>query len=366
MNETDQSSILSDKVSSAFRVNQPLFIKGSGTKFLQGRSVEGNSVNVVEHRGITEYTPTELVITARAGTLLNEIESQLLDAGQMLPFEPPHLGENATLGGTIACGLSGPRRPYTGAARDMVLGMRMINGRGEILHFGGQVMKNVAGYDVSRLMVGAQGTLGIILDVSLKVLPMPEYEVTLSHETNAYDAIRTMNQLAKRPLPLSAACFIPRIDNEVGQESGQLWLRLSGVDTAVNTAVNEIGGETHDQYQQFWLDLRERNLPFFKQTGIQKEHALWRLSLPPASPPLDLSGPCLVDWGGAQRWLISRESPERIHKVVNSSGGHAALYSTSGVLLPPLASEIAKLHQRVKNAFDPKGILNPGRLYEDL
>lgn len=362
-NNIDHSEKLAEQVRVAFEESTPLCVTGSGSKLLQGLPVKGTPVNVFEHQGVTEYESSELVITARAGTPLAEIETQLAEAGQMLPFEPPHLGEGATLGGTIACGVSGPRRPYTIAARDAVLGVRMINGRGETLTFGGQVMKNVAGYDVSRLMVGAQGTLGVLLDVSIKVLPVPECDSTLCLNMGASDAIEKMNQWASKPIPLSAACYLPHVDgkNEGVKEGGQLWVRLSGVESAVKAAAQKIGGEKIETGQQFWLDLREQNLAFFKQTD-----AVWRLSLPPASPPLTLSGSCLIDWGGAQRWLVTPASKDEVQQVASALGGYAILYDSHGAELPPLASGLRVIHQRVKDAFDPNGILNPGRLYKGL
>ncbi|WP_455218384.1 glycolate oxidase subunit GlcE [Kaarinaea lacus] len=364
MSDSDLGNSLAEQVINAYRERSTLCINGNGSKSREGRKVEATSINVSDHRGIIDYTPTELVITARAGTLLTNIEAELASAKQMLPFEPPHLGEGATLGGTIACGLSGPRRPYAGAARDMVLGMRVINGRGEVLRFGGQVMKNVAGYDVSRLMVGAQGTLGVLLDISIKVSPMPECERTLCLPMTDKQAIEVMNQWAGKPVPLSAACFVPDTDSQSGQ--GKLWLRLSGVETAVKSATNLVGGELIELGKQFWLDLKERRLDFFRLAELQQEGALWRLSLPPAVPPPALAGATLIDWGGAQRWLISGEPPDKIHQTVTAIGGYATRYSSSGAQLPPLNPTLRKLHQRVKEAFDPEGVLNPGRLYEGL
>jgi glycolate oxidase FAD binding subunit len=365
--DIDCSKELAEQVRKAFSEDTPLCITGGGTRILEGRLVEGKPLSVLGQHGIIEHEPSELVITARAGTPLADIESQLAETSQMLTFEPPYLDRQvdangngaATLGGTIACGLSGPRRPYAGAARDVVLGVRIINGRGEILSFGGQVMKNVAGYDVSRLMVGAQGTLGILLDVSLKVLPVPECEQTLCLEMSEEDAIQAMNHWAGQSVPLSATCFVPQ---ETGQQkTGQLWLRLSGVETALKSAAKKIGGENVIENQQFWYDLRERKLEFFRQAD-----PLWRLSLPPASPILNLPGSCLIDWGGAQRWLKTQASVEEVQSVATKLGGHATLYHSEGARLHPLTSGLHGLHLRLKETFDPKNILNPGRLYEGL
>ncbi len=371
---------MTEQVRKAFDEVTPLCITGGGTKTLEGRTVEGRPLSVLEHHGIIEYAPSELVITARAGTPLVDIETRLAESNQMLSFEPPHLDREvnkqvdvdangkATIGGTIACGLSGPRRPYAGAARDVVLGTRIINGRGEVLSFGGQVMKNVAGYDVSRLMVGAQGTLGVLLDVSLKVLPVPECDHTLCLEMSEKDAIRVMNQLAGKPVPLSAACYLPPDNGGDSHASkpGQLYLRLSGVESSLKAAAKKIGGDHTKQSQQFWQDLRERKLEFFELSDPEQTNRLWRLSLPPASPVLNLPGSCLIDWGGAQRWLKTQAAIEDVHSAAAQLGGHATLYHPQGAQFSPLTPGLRVLHQRLKANFDPKNILNPGRLYEGL
>jgi len=309
------------------------------------------------------------VITARAGTPRTERDNARAERGQMLPFEPPHLGDAATLGGTIACGLSGPRRPSAGAARDFMLGVRMINGQGEVLKFGGQVMKNVAGYDVSRLMVGAQGTLGVLLEASLKVLPRPVCEKSLLVEMDAVAAIETMTHLVNASLPLSAACHLPT----TSQQPAQLYLRLSGAQEAVVAAVTRIQKELadfsimeqqDDEANIFWQDLRERRLPFFTDA-----HALWRLSVPPATPVFDeatLLGDCLLDWSGAQRWLKTDASIDVVQTAAQKMGGHATLFNEQDAIFAPLSPALEKIHRQVKAAFDPAGILNPGRLYEGL
>jgi glycolate oxidase FAD binding subunit len=354
---------LADKVKQAFADETPLRIVGGDSKLQLGSAVNARPFPVNEHRGIIEYQPTELVITARAGTPLRELEAVLAESGQMLPFEPPHLGEEATLGGTIACGLSGPRRAFTGSARDFTLGVRMINGRGEVLQFGGQVMKNVAGYDVSRLMVGAQGTLGVLLDVSLKVLPCAEHEVTLSVEMDAQAAVDAMAYFTGAALPLSAACHLP-----AGSSTpAQLRLRLSGAESALMAATETIR-QTLPQAQElatdtateFWRDLRERCLPFFTEN-----QNLWRLSVPPATPVDSherLEGDCLLDWAGGQRWLTTTAPEEVVHTAAKTMDGHADHYQKDATVFAPLSPALAAVHRRIKNAFDPKGILNPGRL----
>jgi glycolate oxidase FAD binding subunit len=349
----DQNNDLQEIIKKAYTDQTPLKIIGKGTKSFYGYPVPGKTLNISNYRGIVNYEPSELVLTARAGTPLREIEATLETAHQMLAFEPPYYGENATLGGTIACGFSGPRRPYAGAARDFVLGIKVINGKGESLTFGGQVMKNVAGYDISRLMVGALGTLGVLLEISLKVLPKPAYEITLNFATDVEEAIAKMNQYAAKSLALSAACYL----------DGQLYLRLSGMKSGVMAARHQLGGDELTQGPQFWHDLREHQLNFFKDNS-----PLWRLSLAPNTPPLDLPGHGFLDWGGAQRWLKSDAPADQIRAAVAAVGGHATLFrhgEKAPQIFHPLPTPLAALHRQIKKAFDPKNILNQGKLYSE-
>ena len=310
-NNADISQKLADAVREAAANHALLAIQGNGTKAFYTGALSGTPLDVTGHRGVVSYEPTELVITARAGTPLAEIEAALAERGQMLGFEPPYFGEAATLGGTIACGFSGPRRPYAGAARDFVLGAKIINGKGEILRFGGQVMKNVAGFDVSRLMVGAFGTLGVLLEVSLKVLPKPARELTLAFEMNAAEAVKQMNAWAAQPLPLSAACHA----------DDTLYFRLSGTESGVRAAQAKLGGNAVENSERFWREIREHRLNFF-----QNGSPLWRLSIPSATPPIDLPGKWLTDWGGAQRWLKSDTPAADIRQETEEVGGHATLF----------------------------------------
>ncbi len=351
---------LSEQVREAAAGGTPVRIVGGDSKAFYGRAVETTAtLSLTDYRGIVHYAPTELVITAHAGTPLVEIEATLAAKGQMLAFEPAYFDGAAdgvaTLGGTVACALSGPRRPYTGAVRDFVLGVRLLNGKGEILRFGGEVMKNVAGYDLSRLMVGALGTLGVLLDISLKVLPRPTSELTVVlEETDAAQAIAHMNHWAGQPLPLSASAY----------ESGRLYLRLSGTASGVATARAKLGGERLTDDVAFWLGLREHTLPFFSTAA-----PLWRLSLPPATIPLTLNGAQFIDWGGAQRWLHSTAEPETIRTLTAAAGGHASLFCGGdhhGEVFHPLPAPIAQLHRRLKQALDPVGVFNPGRMYTDF
>jgi glycolate oxidase FAD binding subunit len=346
----DHTSKLTARVQAAHAAGTPLRIAGSGSKAWLGRRVEGEVLSMAEHLGILSYEPTELVLTARAGTPLAEIEAALAEKGQCLAFEPPHYGDAATLGGTIACNLSGPGRPYLGAARDFVLGTRILNGKGELLRFGGEVMKNVAGYDVSRLMAGAQGTLGVLLEISLKVLPQPRAETTLALEMGAATAVARFNAWAGQPLPVSATCH----DGE------RAYVRLAGAEAAVEEASRRLGGERIEDGAEYWAALREQRHPFFQAAGT-----LWRLSLPPASR-LDASlGSQVIDWGGAQRWVFS-EQP--LWETAAAAGGHATRYrgTDPAQVFQPLTPTMLALQRRIKAAFDPKGILNPGRLYPEL
>ena len=355
MNRQDQeiSAQLQVAVNQAREAGTPLCIRGGGSKEFYGRKPLGELLDVSPHQGIVNYEPTELVITARAGTSLREIEQTLADANQMLPFEPPHFGDTATLGGTIACNLSGPRRPYAGAARDFVLGTQVLNGRGEILSFGGEVMKNVAGYDISRLMCGALGTLGILLEVSLKVLPRAESELTLVYQTHVEDALETLHDWGRKPYPVSASCF----------DGDSLTVRLSGEARAVEAARKLMGGETLAEGELFWRKLGEQSHGFFASS-----QPLWRISLASDSPPMDLEGKWLYEWGGAQRWLVSNAQAETIRESAAMAGGHATSFrgGDRDQVFESLPKGLMAIHRRLKQAFDPQGILNPGRMYKEL
>ncbi|EGH00280.1 Glycolate dehydrogenase2C FAD-binding subunit GlcE [gamma proteobacterium IMCC2047] len=353
-NDFDNSEQMQAQINEAIANKQALVIRGGRSKDFLGRKVGCTHLNTSAHRGVTKYEPGELILTARSGTPLQEIKSLLAEQGQMLAFEPPSFGAKATLGGTIACGLSGPRRPYAGSARDFVLGTKIINGKGEILKFGGEVMKNVAGYDVSRLMTGAYGTLGLLLEISLKIMPSPEQETTLVFDYSAEQAIKYVNQLASQPLPLSAACHF---DNK-------LYLRLSGLTVSVNAACQELGGEILSDAESFWEKFREQQLEQF-----QTDKSFWRISVPPTTAPLPLSGNTIIDWGGGLRWLASDEAPQTVRNTAQKAGGHATLFKNHdgfGEVFQPLEPAIKQLHINLKRAFDPHDILNPGRMYLDI
>lgn len=345
---------LQQQVQSAAASRSPLLICGGNSKSFYGRATSGDTLSLDGHQGIIDYTPSELVVSVRAGTLLSELQAELAKEAQMLPFEPPHFGETATLGGCIASGISGPRRPYTGAVRDFVLGVNCINGKGEYLRLGGQVMKNVAGYDLSRTLTGSLGTLAVLLDAHLKVLPRPPLETTLLQHCSAATAVELFNRWAGQPLPLSGACYL----------DGALYVRLSGMTEGVQAAVNTVGGEPLDNATQFWNQLREQQLPFFSG-----ETPLWRLSVPAATPPLALDGAMLLDWGGAQRWLKTDLPADAVRHCVTAAGGHATLFrggDRDSAVFQPLQPAMLALHQRLKHSLDPVGIFNPGRMYPDL
>jgi glycolate oxidase FAD binding subunit len=349
-----------EQVLAAARERRPLRIRGGGTKDWYGQRIDGDILDTRAHAGIVDYEPTELVITARCGTPLADVEAALAERGQMLAFEPPHFGAGATFGGAVAAGLAGPRRAGSGAVRDFVLGARLMDGNGEVLRFGGQVMKNVAGYDVARLLAGSLGTLGLLLDVSVKVLPRAVREATLRFDDiGEIAAIRKLNEWAGQPLPVSASCW----------HDGVLALRLSGAGAAVDHAIRvlgALGGSVMPDCARFWADVREGRHAFFAG-----DTPLWRLSVPSTVGAIVLGGPQCIEWGGAQRWLRApgdAASAQRIRATVTAAGGHATLFrggdKSSGVF-QPLAPAIARIHARLKASFDPAGVFNPGRMYEE-
>jgi len=354
MDGRDISAALQQQVMDALRDATPLDIVGGGSKSFLGRAGHAMQIDVSSHRGIVDYDPRELVLTARSGTTLETIETALAEVKQMLAFEPPHFGSSATLGGTIACGLSGPRRPYSGSARDFVLGSKLLNGRGEILGFGGRVMKNVAGYDISRLMAGAFGTLGIMLEISLKVLPRAPASITVASACSPAEAIASMCGLLNKPYPVDGACY----DGE------RSYVRISGSTQAVREARNKIPGDIVDDAEQFWHALREHELPFFKKVGT-----LYRIMVKPATAPLDIEGSWLLDWGGAQRWLNSNEDIAAIRHRTEQAGGHVTIFRGEDNVaekFQPMPAPMLAIHQRLKAGFDPKNIFNRGRMYAGL
>jgi glycolate oxidase FAD binding subunit len=353
----DASEALAERIRRAEAEGTPLRIVGGDTKAFYGRNVQGEALSTREHRGITEYDPVELIVSVRTGTPLHELEAALAANGQMLPCEPPHFGEDATVGGMIATGLSGPRRPWAGSVRDFVLGTRIITRQGSEQRFGGQVMKNVAGYDLSRLMVGAQGTLGLLTEVSMKVLPLPGASRSLHLDMPLAQALVKLSEWGRQPLPITAAAWL----------DGALHLRLEGGPSSVAATAERLGGD--ELKPDFWAALNEQRLAFFARDDGR---ALWRLSLPHHTPVLELPGvndaDVLYDWAGAQRWLRSDLDAATLREVVSRAGGHATCWRGANGQpvdepFTPLAPVLAKYHQNLKAELDPKGIFNPGRLY---
>lgn len=350
--QQDCSLELAATIAEAGAAGRPLYICGGNSKRqILGRDCTATALDVSTHCGITDYQPSELVLTARGGTPLADIQTALAKEGQVLPFEPALFDGKATLGGTVACNLSGPARPWAGSVRDLILGVQLIDGAGQLLCFGGKVMKNVAGYDVSRLQAGALGTLGVLSEISLKVLPGYRHSTTLCYETDATAAIATMNKRAGQPAPLSAACWL----------DGRLYLRLSGDQQAVDSTARNWGGEQFTEATEFWSNLREMNLPFF--TGDQP---LWRLSVKSTSALSSGEQPTLIDWCGAQRWLRGNFELEALQQQAAVAGGNITLFrggDRCAAVLPAPDPVSRRLQQRLKQTFDPQGILNPGRLH---
>lgn len=351
----DIAPTLCERVREASAQGTPLRIVGGGTKAFYGRQQipEGSQdLALTDHCGITHYDPVELVVSVRAGTRLAELEAALEAEGQQLGCEPPHFGEQATVGGMVASGLSGPRRPWAGSVRDFMLGTRVISHEGKELRFGGEVMKNVAGYDLSRLMAGAMGTLGIITEVSFKVLPKPAKTASLRLEMSLENALQRLAEWGRKPMPITAAAYY----------DGALHLRLEGGNSSVPATAEKLGGDALEP--SFWENLREHRLAFFDQGDARP---LWRLSLPNNSPVLPVEGDTLYDWGGAQRWLHTDMDAAVLRELVTRAGGHATCF-TPGTIEPftPLSKPVARYHRQLKAQLDPHGIFNPGRIYPEF
>ncbi|MCZ4313133.1 glycolate oxidase subunit GlcE [Comamonadaceae bacterium G21597-S1] len=359
---------LAEQIRSATAAATPLRIRGGGSKDFYGQQLKGALLDAGGLRGVTSYEPSELVVTVRAGTPLAELEQLLQGQSQFLPFEPPHFGAAATVGGMVAAGRSGPARAASGGVRDYVLGVTLMSGQGRLLQFGGQVMKNVAGYDVSRLMAGSMGTLGLITEVSLKVLPRPMAEATLRLEADQADALRRLCTWAARPLPLDASAWM-RIDGR-----GLLHLRLRGAEAAVQAACQTMGGECVDaaQAQTFWQSLREQSAGFFTRLD---DACLWRLSVPDTTGVMPLAGDdALLEWGGALRWVhAGAAQAQALRDAAERAGGNATLFRRAAdgsaadtPVFHPLAPALLRIHRALKQQFDPAGIFGPGRMFAGL
>jgi glycolate oxidase FAD binding subunit len=363
--------VLIEQVRAASAARQPLRIVGGDTKSFYGAPAAGDPLEMTGWQGIVSHEPTELVVTVRAGTPLAELEAALAETGQCLPFEPPRFGAASTIGGVVAAGLAGPSRATAGGVRDYVLGLRFIDGRGEWLTFGGQVMKNVAGYDVSRVMAGSLGTLGVITDISLKILPVAPAEATLVFALNQHDALEQLHRWGGQPLPINASCWV-KDETQVGAPE-RLHVRLRGAVAAVDAAgermVREAKGQRMDDSQATadWSACRDQTLPFF--TAPSPELCLWRLSVPQTAPVLTLPYAQLIEWQGAQRWLWAPASAvAEIRAATSAVNGHATLFRAdvgSALGIPRFdrqSAAIDTITQRLRAEFDPVGIFNPNRM----
>ena len=368
---TDSPRTLIDQVRAAATARRPLRIVGGDTKAFYGEPARGDTLSTTGWTGIVSHEPSELVVTVRAGTLLSELEAALADAGQCLPFEPPRFGAASTIGGAVAAGLAGPARATAGGVRDYVLGVRFINGSGDWLTFGGQVMKNVAGYDVSRALAGSLGTLGVLTDISLKVLPVAPAEATLVFSMGQHDALEQLHRWGGQPLPINASCWVR--DRSASDAPELLFLRLRGAVAAVEAAcerlVREAGGARMDNAQAGpdWGACRDQTLPFF--TAPSPDLCLWRLSLPQTAPVIDLPYAQLIEWQGAQRWLWAPASAAAdIRRAATAANGHATLFRAGADGAPGVprfdrqSPVIDAITQRLRAEFDPAGIFNPGRM----
>ena len=383
MNPFDPVDALLERIRvAATSSHKPLLrLRGSGSKDFLGAGLQGEVLDTRALSGIINYEPSELVVTVLTGTPLRELESALAAAQQHLAFEPPHFGVGTSVGGMLASGLSGPARATAGAVRDFVLGARLINGLGEHLTFGGQVIKNVAGYDLSRLVCASWGTLGLITEVSLKVLPLAPAEATLHCSgVNQTAALALLHRWGAQPLPLNASCWLH--DESANPAADHLYVRLRGASAAVQTAIPRMLGDMHGaggaahqmdnaQARPDWQACADQTLPFFTRPP-SAQHALWRLSLPQTAPVVDLPYPVFVEWQGAQRWLWApADATPVVRRAAQAAGGHATLFRTSsaggeadksvGVFsaLPPVQRRIQTELQR---QFDPHGLFATGRM----
>lgn len=351
--DRDCSLELGDRVRAAHAARTPLRIVGGDTKRFYGRTVDAQPLAVSSHAGIVSYDPAELVITARAGTPLAEIEALLAASNQALPFEPPAFGAAATIGGVVAAGLAGPARAAAGPVRDFVLGTRLLAGDGRILRFGGEVMKNVAGYDVSRLLAGSLGILGVILEVSLKVLPQPPARRTLAFDMNASAALQEMTALARSNLPVSASAWA----------DGRLHVRIDGAVSTLDAVTQRLGGQLLADGDAFWRATREQDA-----SACAGCASLWRLTVPAGAPLGDLPGLRAIEWHGAQRWYAGVTDADA-RRAATAAGGFATWFRgapAGSEVFAPLAAPVMRLHRELKQVFDPCGILNPGRMYAGL
>jgi glycolate oxidase FAD binding subunit len=346
----------------------PLRIQGHGSKSFYGEPANENHalLSTLDYSGVVEYDPTELVVVVKSGTPIHDLEKTLVESRQMLAFEPPRFAGKGTVGGMVATGLSGPRRMSAGAVKDFVLGMTVLDPQATPLRYGGTVMKNVAGYDLARLHTGALGTLGLIVDVSLKVLPLPPAEETIVFDATAQQSLAWANEWGGKPLPISATCWL----------DGSFHVRLSGAVAAVKSAKEKLGGTALGQPEanEFWQSLRDQAHGFFQLAPKESDQCLWRLSVPGTTPDFaEIEAPQCIEWGGALRWVKTNAPAERLRAIAAKAGGHATLFRSHSPEIRDAHSAftqpspaIMKIHQRLKQELDPNRIFNPGRLYAGL
>ncbi len=358
----DISKHLQTQVQQAYAERQNLDIQNANTKNFLGYKVQGQTLNIQEHQGIIDYQPTELTLKARAGTSLQEINELLAKHQQKMGFNPPQFSRDSTLGGTVACQQSGPQAPFNGSVRDAILGIRILDGQGNILKFGGQVMKNVAGYDVSRFMSGSFGTLGILLDITFRLHPTPIKQITLSRDIDSAPALEILSDWIRQSVPISAACHVDQ----------QLMIELTGTEKSLQqySALQDVRAIDHDLAQEFWSSVRDHRHPFFRTLALSQN--LWRIIVPATTTPSTLSGDWFYDWAGSQRWFITEEPAEKIRAWTKQASGYATLFRAGDPqLVPPhifepLPTALSSLHQRIKSRFDPGLILNRGKMYPEL
>ena len=357
-----------DMIREASAAGRALRIRGHGSKDFYGMPADDAAqvITTLPHTGVVDYDPAELVVVARCGTPITELESVLAKSRQMLAFEPPRFSGRGTVGGMMASGLSGPRRMAAGAAKDFVLGMTILDAQAEPTRFGGTVMKNVAGYDISRLHTGALGTLGLIVDISLKVLPMPPADATLVFAASAEQSIEWANAWGGQPLPIVSTSWF----------DGRFAVRLSGAAAAIRAAKEKLGGETMpaQQAEAYWQRLRDQDDDFFKVDAARADVNLWRLSVPSITPHLsEITDPQWIEWGGALRWVKTNVPAERLRAIAAQHGGHATLFRAArnqtrreAGVFSDLSPALMKIHHRLKQELDPKRIFNPDRMYPGL
>ena len=371
-------SSFQERITQAAAAKQVLRIQGGNTKHFYGSTRADHAVlDLSPYQGVVSYEPSELVVTARAGTPLQSLASLLAGQGQCLAFEPPHFGAAATVGGMVAAGLAGPARASAGAVRDHVLGVKLLNGLAQELTFGGQVMKNVAGYDVSRFMAGSMGCLGVITEVSLKVLPQAPSQATMVCSLSQEKALNLLHRWGGQALPLHASLWVQ--DDAATPQQGHLWVRWQGAVAAVQAAsermrvdVKTLGAQAqamdHPEALAHWQAVREHTLAFFSSPAANL--CLWRLSVPQTAPVLSLPQPQCVEWHGGLRWLWAPATEAmRLRQIAAQAGGHATLFrhaadgsSQSTPVFTPLSEGQRRLQQALQQQFDPHAVFKTERI----